>query len=224
METQDIQPEYLIIVPRDRRDLVDHLAHQYADDSRVRVVHDRRAGRRPPSTQAAKLRRGPDFEKVLRAADVVIICRSLKARADDAFFPVETGADKGGQADVEKQDVTTIQFRPLVENTQHLLGALVRLLDEHDELQTEARSAAEDRKNLRREIHDLQQEKENLRSQGETLWKQHQVLLEERNALLKEREVLVNERERISVGLSKFMREVAQPMSTPRHETEPNRS
>ena len=217
METQDVQPEYLIIVPRDRRDLVDHLAHQYADDARVRVVHDRRAGRRPPSTQAAKLRRGPDFEKVLRAADVVIICRPLKGRADDAL-------DTGGQVDVEKQDVTAIAFRPLIENTQHLLGGLVRLLDEHDELQTEARSAAEDRKNLRREIHDLQQEKENLRSQGETLWKQHQVVLEERNALLKEREALLNERERLSVGLSKFMREVVQPMSTPRQETEPNRA
>ena len=119
---------------------------------------------------------------------------------------------------MEKQDATTIQLRPLIENSQHMLGALVRLLDEHDALQAEARRAAEDRKNLRREIHDLQQENESLRSQGETLWKQHQVLLEERNALLKERELLLNERERISVGLGNFMREVVQPMSTPQHE------
>lgn len=218
MESRESQPEYLVIVPRDRRDLVDHLTQQFADDPRVRVVHDRRAGRLLPPEPGAQLRKAPDFGKVLRAADVVIICGQLQARIDEVSRANGTDADTGGQADVEKQDVTAVQFRPLIENTQHLLGALVRLLDEHDELKAEAQRVAEDRQNLRREIHDLQRENESLRSKGEVLWKEQQTLLEDRNALVKEREGLLNERERITAGLSKFMREVVQPMSTPTHD------
>ena len=224
MESRDSQPEYLVIVPRDRRDLVDHLTHQYADDPRVRVVHDRRAGRRPQPEQGGHLRKGPDFGKVLRAADVVIICRPLQARIDEVSRPIGTRASTGGQADVEKQAVTAVQFRPLIENMQHLLGALVRLLDEHDELQAEAQRAAQDRQKLNQEVHDLQRENESLLSKGEALWKEQQTLLEDRNALVKEREVLLNERERITAGLSKFMREVVQPMSTPTHDAGSSRS
>ena len=215
MESRDSQPEYLVIVPRDRRDLVDHLTHQYADDPRVRVVHDRRAAWQSTPEKAAQLRKGPDFAKVLRATDVVIICGPLQARIDEVSRPMRTRADTGGQADVEKQDVPAVQLRPLVANAQHLLEALVRLLDEHDELKIQAQRTAEDREKLRQEIHDLQRDNESLRSQGETLWKEHQVMLGERNALAKERDALLNERERITAGLSKFMHDVVQPMNTP---------
>jgi chromosome segregation ATPase len=117
---------------------------------------------------------------------------------------------------VENEQMTGTQFRPLIERTQHLLGGLAQLLDEHDEMQAEARRAAEERESLRREIQELQRDNENLRNRGEALWREHQALLEERNDLLRERETLLSERERISAGLSKFMREVVQPMNAPR--------
>jgi chromosome segregation ATPase len=126
-----------------------------------------------------------------------------------------THADTGGQADVEKQDVPAVQLRPLIANTQHLLEALVRLLDEHDALKIQAQRAAEDREKLRQEMHDLQRDNESLRTKGDALWKEHQTMLGERNALAKERDTLLNERERITAGLSKFMHEVVQPMNTP---------
>jgi hypothetical protein len=169
-----VPPEtrYLIVVARDEPGLCEYLARQYAGDSRVRVVGDRRcrgsAGTSPVTVE--RRQRGAQGARPLFGHLCWIVEASFE-EPSPVGVPARPELERRGSMEGLEDRQRVDRW---IEESQYLIGRLIPgLLDDRDRLKGKLEAAEQECARLRHEAAELRKEISDLQSETQYFRTEH---------------------------------------------------